>query len=66
VGALVEEYALERENERLRELLSEIVRYVGDVDCSGYKCRLPQCGDCNYEPDNGYIELLNEIEEITK
>ena len=35
----------------LVELLKELSEYVGLASCSGNKCRLPHCTDCNEEVD---------------
>ena len=40
--------------DRLAEAALEALRFVGDIDCFGYKCRLPQCSDCNYDVEPSY------------
>lgn len=34
------------ENELLRDCLRVLMRYVGEAQCHGLKCRLPHCDSC--------------------
>jgi hypothetical protein len=52
--------------EALIEAALELSRFVGGVSCSGYKCRLPQCHDCNDEPEDESIAERNLIEAIER
>ena len=55
----------------LFEIAKGLEKFVGHVSCSGYKCRLPQCGDCSDEQTveragkemNLLTEWLRRVEE---
>jgi uncharacterized protein YjbI with pentapeptide repeats len=59
IGELLKRIALA---DRLAEAAKEVLRFVGGVNCSGYKCRLPQCSDCNMQAESEQ-PAVSEVEE---